>query len=107
MLKLLATMAKNRLLNHVERHKAQRRDIGRQTSDPEALDAVAAEQPTPSRVAMGAELLRLVREVMTKDERRLHDLRAENRSWEEIATLVGGTPEAVRKRYERAMDRVV
>jgi RNA polymerase sigma-70 factor (ECF subfamily) len=107
LLKLLAKMARNRLLNYVDRHNAQRRDVGRQVTDAAALDAVAAEQPTASRIAVGAELLRLVREAMTEDERRLHDMRNENRSWEEIAAVVGGTPEATRKRYERTMDRVV
>src|SRR5262249_53784387 len=93
LLKLLVTMAKNRLFNHIERHAARRRSVPRQVAGDEALFAVADDQPTPSRVVAGAELLRRVRDQLTEDERRLYDLRSENRNWAEIAVLVDGTPE--------------
>jgi hypothetical protein len=47
-----------------------------------------------------------MRGLLTEDERRLAEQRADGRSWPEIAAEVGGTPEAVRKRLERALDRV-
>jgi RNA polymerase sigma-70 factor (ECF subfamily) len=106
LLKLLATMAKHKLLNQVERLNAQRRDARRQIVDDEALASVAAAEETPSRVIAAAELLQQAREAMTVEERRLYDWRAENRGWDEIAALVQSTPEAVRKRYERVMDRI-
>src|SRR5438477_10073875 len=57
LLKLLATMARNKFLNLVEKHQADRRDVRRlQTGAYEALAAVAAEQETPSAVVMGKEL---------------------------------------------------
>jgi RNA polymerase sigma-70 factor (ECF subfamily) len=106
LLKLLGTMAKNRLINHINKNRAQRRDSRRELNDPEQLAAAVALELTPSRVAVGAELMARVRAAMNEEELRVFDLRGENRSWNEIAELVGGTPESVRKRYERTMDRI-
>ena len=106
LVKLLATMAKNRLLNHVERFNAQRRDARRDVVNEEALAAVAGAEPSPSWFVSGAELLQRARDAMTRSERLMYDMRAENRSWTEIAEVIGGTPESVRKRYQRVIDRV-
>src|SRR5438034_468704 len=57
LLKLLATMAKNRLLNHVTRQQADRRDQRRvRTDGADALDLVAAPGETPSQIVAGEEL---------------------------------------------------
>jgi RNA polymerase sigma-70 factor (ECF subfamily) len=105
-LHLLATMAKNRLLNHVQQSNAQRRDSRRETANDEALAAVAANEPTPSWFVSGAELLERARAAMTESERRIYDLRAANHNWTEIAAVVGGSAESVRKRHQRLIDRL-
>jgi len=52
------------------------------------------------------ELLDRVRQGFTEEERNLADLRAAGRKWAEIATELGGSPEALRKKYDRAIDRM-
>ena len=43
---------------------------------------------------------------MTDEERQLADRRAEGLEWPEIAAQVGGRPDALRKKLDRALDRV-
>jgi hypothetical protein len=52
------------------------------------------------------DILRAARDRFTEEERRLYDLRALGRSWEEIGAEVGIAPEAARKRLGRAAKRV-
>jgi RNA polymerase sigma-70 factor (ECF subfamily) len=106
LVRLLVTIARNKVAYQARRHRAGNRDLRRD----EALDAgpwepVGAE-PSPSRVASGRELLAEVRRRLTPDELRVADLRAEGREWAEIAATLGGTVEARRKQLARALDRV-
>lgn len=106
LLKLLAAMARNRLLDHIAKHRAARRDQRRMAPDgPEALEAVAAPDPTPSRVVAARDLLERVRAVLSDEERFLAEQRGQGREWADIAREVGGSPEALRKRLARAVDR--
>ena len=43
---------------------------------------------------------------MTDDERQLAELRGGGLEWPEIAAQVGGSPDALRKKFTRAMDRI-
>ena len=43
---------------------------------------------------------------MTDAERTLMDRRLAGATWDELAGEFGGTPDAVRKRFERAVERV-
>ena len=43
---------------------------------------------------------------LTDEERSLAEQRAEGRSWQDIAAACHGRPEALRKKLERALDRV-
>ena len=105
LVKLLSVMARNRLLDHVAKQTADRRDLRRRTEGEDALDDVVAVQPTPSQVATAKELLERVRGSMTDEERYLADQRALGRDWADIAGEIGGSPEALRKRLARAADR--
>ena len=108
LLKPLSTMARNKLLNQVEKHQADRRDQRRQQADgAEALDAVAARQETPSQIVGGEKLLRQARALLSDDERTLAERRAQGQDWLDIAKETGGSAEALRKKLARAMDRVV
>lgn len=104
--KLLATMARNRLLNHVRDQQAQRRDQRRQAVSEEALAAVAASVSTPSGVFAAKELLERVRERLDEQERELLDRRLRGQEWGEIAAAMGGGAEGHRKRLSRALDRL-
>ena len=52
------------------------------------------------------ELIEVVHARLSNEEKQLSDLRAGGCEWTEIASQVGGTAEAARKRLERAFDRV-
>ncbi len=104
LVKLLVTMARNRLVNHAMHQKAARRDRRRETN----VDSseLADDSPSPSRIVTYRELLDAVRQRLTDEERRLADLRAAGRSWAEVAEEVGGNADAMRFRLTRALDRV-
>lgn len=106
LLRLLSTMARNKLANQASHHRAAVRDNRR--LDPGGLEAgeVAGRDGSPSRQVAARELLDEARRRLTDDEKRLLDLRDEGREWAEIATLVNGSPEALRKKLARAIERV-
>jgi RNA polymerase sigma-70 factor (ECF subfamily) len=106
LVRLLVSIARNKVAYHARRHRAGNRDLRRDaTLDLAARELVGAE-PSPSRVASGRELLDEVRRRLTPEELRVADLRAEGREWAEIAATLGGTAEARRKQLARALDRV-
>jgi RNA polymerase sigma-70 factor (ECF subfamily) len=107
LVRLLATMARNRLLNHVQREKAERRDCRRVVAGGQtALEAVPAGDPSPSRVVAGKELLQEVYRHLTEEERYLADQRSAGRDWADLAAEAGSTAEALRKKLARGLDRV-
>jgi RNA polymerase sigma-70 factor (ECF subfamily) len=107
LLKLLVAMTRNKLANQARLHGAGRRDYRRlETHDPADLEARAIPQPSPSRMVAGRELLEEFRRCLSDEERVLVDLRAQGYEWPEIAARLGGTPQARRKQFARALDRV-
>ncbi len=67
---------------------------------------VPGTDPTASRVVSAREMLQTVWGRLSKDERWLAEQRALDRPWAELAAEVGTTPEALRKKHTRALDRV-
>jgi RNA polymerase sigma-70 factor (ECF subfamily) len=106
LLQLLVTMARNKLLDHVRKQQAGRRDQRRQQAGPDALEAVPADQATPSQVVANRELLLRAQGLLSEDERYLVEQRGLGRDWADIAQEVGGQPNAVRMKLSRALDRV-
>jgi RNA polymerase sigma-70 factor (ECF subfamily) len=105
-IKLLATMARNRVLHHARRQTAGRRDIRKQaTQDFQEFD-VAGNDSTPSRIVAGRELVAEFRARMTADERELAEARADDVAWSEIAARRGEKADALRQRLNRAIERV-
>jgi RNA polymerase sigma-70 factor (ECF subfamily) len=105
-LALLLEMARNKVAYQARRHKAQCRDVGRTAAAPVEEVPVASNEPTPSRVVADKDLLATVRERLTEEERRIYDLQMEGRGWVEVAAALGETPDALRMRLGRALDRV-
>jgi RNA polymerase sigma-70 factor (ECF subfamily) len=106
LLNLLATMARYKLADQVDRQRAKRRD-NRRVADTDADEQGVPDQTgSPSQHAAARELLEEVTRRLTPDERRLADLRGRGLEWTEIAEQVGANAEACRKRYVRALDRV-
>jgi RNA polymerase sigma factor (sigma-70 family) len=106
LLALLLTMARNKVAEQARRQRAQRRDVRREVSLHEDLPPIASAAPSPSRIAIGREMLEAFRERLTHQERLLADLRSQGCDWVQIARELGGTPQALRKRLSRAADRV-
>jgi RNA polymerase sigma-70 factor (ECF subfamily) len=106
LIKLLATMARNKLLGHVRKQHAGRRSVKRLENAGAEDMAIAARTPTASRIVSGREMLQHLRSRLTDDERYLADQRALGRSWAEIAQELGAQPDALRMKLSRALDRV-
>jgi RNA polymerase sigma-70 factor (ECF subfamily) len=103
--KLLVTMTRNKVAEKIRRQHRRRRDNRRTMSGVEE-PALVGEDPSPSRVLAGKELLEEVRQRLGEDERRLVELRGQGLSWEEVAASLGGTAGARRNQLARALDRV-
>jgi RNA polymerase sigma factor (sigma-70 family) len=105
LVRLLAGMARNKVAAQARRHAADCRDF-RRTQGLASAGTAAAADATPSHVVSTEELLREVRARLSKDEQSIADLRAEGRSWAEVAQELGGTADARRMQLQRAADRV-
>ncbi len=103
---LLVQMARHKLIDQIKRRHAGRRDVRRNDRTPADAEERAARDPDPARLLMGRDLLDQVRRRLVAEERRVADLRAEGRTWAEVAIALGGTPEGRRKQLARALNRV-
>jgi RNA polymerase sigma factor (sigma-70 family) len=114
LLRLLATMTRNKLVGHVKGQAAARRDFRRvaevkatHDSEPdEGISHIPGQYPTPSRDVAARELLDEALRRLSPDEKRILECREQGEQWAQIATELGSSPEALRKRLDRAVDRV-
>jgi RNA polymerase sigma-70 factor (ECF subfamily) len=117
LLKLLATMTRNKLSNQVKGQRAARRDFrriedhrggngGGKFSVDLGVEALAGPDRTPSSDVATRELLQEARRRLSADELALLERREQGREWTEIAAELGSSPEAMRKRLARGIDRV-
>ncbi len=106
LVRLLVTIARNKVAHQARRQQAQRRDQRRDVEVDRPGWEPAGVEPSPSRVASGRELLAELRRRLTPEELRVADLRAEGRQWAEIAATLGGTAQARRRQLSRALDRI-
>jgi RNA polymerase sigma-70 factor (ECF subfamily) len=105
LVKLLVAITRNKVAFQARRQHAQRRDNRRMESiDP--AETLESREIGPDRIVEAQDLLHAFRERLTSEERQLADLRGQGKSWEEIATDLGGTPNARRVQLARAADRV-
>jgi RNA polymerase sigma-70 factor (ECF subfamily) len=105
LLKLLAAMARKKLAFQARKERAQRRDNRRVAAAGPDEDVFVAGGASPSRHAAARELLQEVQRRLSPDERQLAELRGQGLEWAAIAAQVGGSPEALRKKLARAVDR--
>lgn len=105
LIKVLATMARNKLASQARKETAQRRDMRRQSGGDEA--ALAADrQESPSQVVMAQELVDKAQQRLSPEEQKLIELRKEGKDWDQIAAELGENAVALRKRFSRALARV-
>ena len=108
LLRLLSTMARNKVIDRHRREKSRRpADDGKM----ENLNGSNVNEPSdpgssPSQVVQGKELLQQIESRLSKDEKKIAQLRRRGCSWNEIADQIGGSVDALRKRLARACDRV-
>ena len=106
LMKLLAVMARNKLHNHARRQRATRRDYRRlREGDPGEREFVDPHSG-PGEVAADRELLHEFRRRLSAEELQLAEQRTLGRSWPEIAAEAGGSPDGLRMRLNRAIERV-
>jgi RNA polymerase sigma-70 factor (ECF subfamily) len=106
MLRMLAVMARNQVVNDALHHRAERRDHRRASSAGPGEWLVADPGPGPDQHVAAQELLHKARHLLTPDERHLLELREQGREWAEIAMTRGESSEALRKQLARAVLRV-
>jgi RNA polymerase sigma factor (sigma-70 family) len=106
LVRLLVTMARNKLASSARRVLAQKRDGQRRDVDAPLLNQVADGSDTPSRIVSMLELIAEAKKKLTPEEQQLVDLRSDGKSWDEIAAELGGTAQARRMQLARAMERV-
>jgi RNA polymerase sigma-70 factor (ECF subfamily) len=108
LLGLLVAMARKKVAAAARREHRQRRDCRRVAeTGREALEAVADDEPSPSACASGKELLQQFHEHLSAEERQVAELRREGLPWADVAARLGGTAQARRMQYARAVERVV
>jgi RNA polymerase sigma-70 factor (ECF subfamily) len=105
LLKLLTTIARNKLAHQARRERADCRDQGRVNRDA-AVEEFPAPSSSPSPQVGARELLSEARRRLTAEERTLLERRSQGQGWSEIAAELGGTPDALRIRLARAVARV-
>lgn len=106
LIRLLATMARNRVTDHALRQRAARRDYRRTEPLPADGGRCVDAGLSPSDEVSGKELLQAFRSRLSAEERYLADQRSRGRPWAEIAAEAGGKPDALREQLERAVNRV-
>jgi RNA polymerase sigma factor (sigma-70 family) len=104
--RLLVTMARNKLVSRVRSERRQIRDIRRVTAEPQALDQVVDQQPSPSEIVARRELLERLRTLLSDEERQIIDLRNQGLGWDEVATKLGGSGQARRMQMSRGIERL-
>lgn len=104
--RLLAGIALNKLHGQIERHTAQRRDIGREEETTDAsgnvIDLnVRTPEPAPDEVAAVTEQLGGVMQRIGSTERRVLEMRLQGRTIEEIADEIDRSQRTVRRLLEK------
>ena len=107
LLGLLTAITRNKVANVVQRMRAQRRDIGRDTAVDGGSDRVLDPASDPSEQASAKEILEKVRAHLSEDERYLAEQRSLGRGWQELADELSSTAAALRKKLSRALNRVM
>ena len=107
LVKLLVSMARNKLISAARREHMQRRDARRRTSLGESgLRDVPDRHQTPVDELANRELLTRIYDRMSAEELEISKLRGGGAAWDEVASTMGGTAQSRRMQFSRALDRV-
>jgi RNA polymerase sigma-70 factor (ECF subfamily) len=106
LIRLLVTMARNKLASGARKLLSEKRDGKRREVEDPILSEIPAYTDTPSRAVEMLELIEEAKRRMTGEEQALAEMRSQGKSWDEIASAVGGSAQARRMQLARALDRV-
>ena len=107
LIRLLVTMARNKLVSKARLEQRQRSDNRRVTvTDPVAMEKLRDVQPSPSEILSRRELLVRMRASLSDEERKIADLRGQGLAWEQIAERLGGNGNTRRMQLTRGIERV-
>ena len=106
LVRLLATMAQNRLINFAKKQRAGRRDVRQQLAADVGSLGLPDRAETPSQIAQGRDLIEQFHARLTPEERQIVEARAKGEGWAEIAKTTGETADAARMRFSRAVSRI-
>ena len=108
LMRLVVRMARHRVMDEVRKHQATCRDRRRVTA-PNACpleEFVAEPSGSPSKIAAAKEMIAEILSRLSTEDRLLADLRTAGVDWASIGRLRGATPESLRKRLARAIERI-
>ena len=103
---LLTKMAHNKLAMRARREYRQHRDIRRDIQLGEMRTEPMAGETEPNQQAVGRELIDRAFALMDAQVRDMAVCRAKGMEWSEIAMQIGGTADARRKQFQRAVDQI-
>ena len=100
-------MARNKV---IDRHRREK--VRRPVDDGNHVAAAGTAEPvdpadSPSQIVEGRELMSIVRARLSEDEIQIAAFRQQGLSWPAIGNRMNSTGEAVRKRMDRACQRVL
>ncbi len=105
LLGLLSRMATNKVIDR-HRHEKSRR-LQDTLDDPIEDRSVISREPTASQIVSGKELVGQFQQRLSEQERQIAELRRSGSSWNDIAISFGENSDAIRKRLQRACNRVM
>jgi len=108
LVKLLAKMATNRIIDRYRTESSQQK-LNRERSTRKHYGEGGEEMDRadfPDNVVARRELLAAVKLRLSENEMNISQLRSQGRSWLEVSQALGESPQALRKRLERAYHRI-
>ena len=105
LLGLLVTMTRNRVVDEHRRQTRKKRNAGETPLVAES-QMLVEDSPGPKTAFELKDLLTQVRAKFTAEELKIADYRNSGLTWDEISVELGESSEVLRKRLERAIDRV-
>lgn len=103
---LLRKMTHNKLAMRVRREYRQRRDIRRDVELTNNLAEPRTTSTEPTNHILGRDLIQQAMGLMDSQVREMAVCRANGMEWGEIAARLGGSPDARRKQFQRAVSRI-
>jgi RNA polymerase sigma-70 factor (ECF subfamily) len=104
LLKLLVVMVRNKVATQARKRLQARQDCSLEAAGVD--EEAAASGPSPSVQIADQDLLQEFRKRLSPQDRQIAEWRSQGRPWEDIAADLGGSAEALRKHFDRAVDRV-